>query len=38
LMPGVASVTGGVVGATDSVTVTAVDMSERASVPRLLRS
>ena len=38
LMPGVASGTAGVVGATDSVAVAPVDMPELTSVPRLLRS
>jgi hypothetical protein len=38
LMPGVASGTAGVVGATDSATVAPVDMPELTSVPRLLGS
>ena len=38
LMPGVASSPETSVGATDSVMVTPVDISELASVPRLLRS
>ena len=38
VMPGVARMTGGVFGATDLVTVAPVDMPERASAPRLLRS
>jgi len=38
VMPGVARMTGGVFGATDTVTVAPVDMPERASAPRLLRS
>ena len=38
VIPGVARMTGGVFGATDLVTVAPVDMPERASAPRLLRS